>query len=121
LWPICCAWRSLKPGTGCHRRHISRISRHNSPALAVTICDFPSHASLVGWLGASRPMPYLRMSNPVMSRLHMNEAPLSGRFAAKFEASEAPAARGRIGVLLINLGTPDGTSYWPMRRYLKEF
>ena len=21
----------------------------------------------------------------------------------------------------INLGTPDGTSYWPMRRYLKEF
>jgi ferrochelatase len=26
-----------------------------------------------------------------------------------------------IGVLLINLGTPDGTSYWPMRRYLKEF
>jgi protoporphyrin/coproporphyrin ferrochelatase len=24
-------------------------------------------------------------------------------------------------VLLINLGTPDGTSYWPMRRYLKEF
>jgi protoporphyrin/coproporphyrin ferrochelatase len=30
-------------------------------------------------------------------------------------------ALGRIGVLLINLGTPEGTSYWPMRRYLKEF
>lgn len=30
-------------------------------------------------------------------------------------------ALGRIGVLLLNLGTPDGTSYWPMRRYLKEF
>jgi len=28
---------------------------------------------------------------------------------------------GRIGVLLVNLGTPDDTSYWPMRRYLKEF
>lgn len=27
----------------------------------------------------------------------------------------------KTGVLLINLGTPDGTSYWPMRRYLKEF
>jgi protoporphyrin/coproporphyrin ferrochelatase len=27
----------------------------------------------------------------------------------------------RIGVLLLNLGTPDGTSYWPMRRYLSEF
>jgi len=28
---------------------------------------------------------------------------------------------GRIGVLLLNLGTPDGTGYWAMRRYLKEF
>ena len=28
---------------------------------------------------------------------------------------------GKIGVLLINLGTPEATSYWPMRRYLKEF
>lgn len=28
---------------------------------------------------------------------------------------------GKIGVLLINLGTPDATDYWSMRRYLKEF
>lgn len=28
---------------------------------------------------------------------------------------------GRVGVLIVNLGTPDATSYWPMRRYLKEF
>lgn len=28
---------------------------------------------------------------------------------------------GKIGILLLNLGTPDGTGYWPMRRYLKEF
>jgi ferrochelatase len=27
----------------------------------------------------------------------------------------------KIGVLLLNLGTPDGTDYWPMRRYLSEF
>ena len=27
----------------------------------------------------------------------------------------------RIGVLLLNLGTPDRTDYWSMRRYLKEF
>lgn len=32
-----------------------------------------------------------------------------------------PVRYGRIGVLLLNLGTPDATSYWPMRRYLKEF
>lgn len=27
----------------------------------------------------------------------------------------------RIGVLLVNLGTPDGTDYWAIRRYLSEF
>ena len=32
-----------------------------------------------------------------------------------------PVAAGRIGVLLVNLGTPDATDYWSMRRYLKEF
>lgn len=32
-----------------------------------------------------------------------------------------PLPPPRTGVLLLNLGTPDGTSYWPMRRYLKEF
>ncbi len=30
-------------------------------------------------------------------------------------------ARGKIGVLFANLGTPDDYSYWPMRRYLNEF
>jgi len=28
---------------------------------------------------------------------------------------------GRIGVLLVNLGTPDATDYWSIRRYLKQF
>ena len=28
---------------------------------------------------------------------------------------------GRIGVLVLNLGTPDGTDYWSMRRYLSQF
>jgi protoporphyrin/coproporphyrin ferrochelatase len=33
-----------------------------------------------------------------------------------------PAVKiGKIGVMLVNLGTPDGTDYWSMRRYLKEF
>jgi ferrochelatase len=32
-----------------------------------------------------------------------------------------PVRSGRIGVLLMNLGTPEATTYWPMRRYLKEF
>ena len=33
----------------------------------------------------------------------------------------ATSPSGRIGVLLVNLGTPDATDYWSMRRYLKEF
>jgi protoporphyrin/coproporphyrin ferrochelatase len=32
-----------------------------------------------------------------------------------------PILPSRVGVLLVNLGTPEATSYWPMRRYLKEF
>ncbi len=32
-----------------------------------------------------------------------------------------PARQGRVGVLLINLGTPDATDYWSVRRYLAEF
>ena len=40
----------------------------------------------------------------------------------KYAPDAHPAvAHGKIGVLLLNLGTPDGTSYWPMRRYLKQF
>ena len=28
---------------------------------------------------------------------------------------------GKTGVLIVNLGTPDSTSWWDIRRYLKEF
>jgi ferrochelatase len=42
------------------------------------------------------------------------------------DASHKPAGHPalpprRIGVLLVNLGTPDATDYWSMRRYLAEF
>ena len=36
-------------------------------------------------------------------------------------AEHPPVRSGRIGVLLLNLGTPEATDYWSMRRYLKEF
>jgi ferrochelatase len=32
-----------------------------------------------------------------------------------------PVPAARVGVLLANLGTPDATDYWSMRRYLNEF
>ncbi|RAZ91962.1 ferrochelatase [Mesorhizobium hawassense] len=33
----------------------------------------------------------------------------------------APVRPGRIGIMLVNLGTPDGTDFKPMWRYLREF
>ena len=36
-------------------------------------------------------------------------------------SSHPDIAKRRIGVLLVNLGTPDGTDYWSVRRYLQEF
>ncbi|MBO9629401.1 MAG: ferrochelatase [Shinella sp.] len=36
-------------------------------------------------------------------------------------ADHPPVKSGKVGVLLVNLGTPDGTDYTSMRRYLKEF
>ena len=32
-----------------------------------------------------------------------------------------PVKYGKTGVLLVNLGTPDSTSWWDVRKYLKEF
>jgi ferrochelatase len=40
---------------------------------------------------------------------------------AHFPADHPKVAFGKIGVLLVNLGTPDGTDYKSMRRYLAEF
>ena len=39
----------------------------------------------------------------------------------KWPSSHPKIEHGKVGVLLINLGTPDGTDYWSMRRYLAEF
>jgi len=48
------------------------------------------------------------------------DAPGSGRLAHA-PADHPPVARPKVGVVLANLGTPDATDYWSMRRYLSEF
>ncbi|MBE0488429.1 MAG: ferrochelatase [Halomonas sp.] len=53
-------------------------------------------------------------ANPDMDR------PGSGRLAHA-PGDHPPIPRARVGVLLANLGTPDATDYWSMRRYLSEF
>ncbi|MFT4791883.1 MAG: ferrochelatase [Paracoccaceae bacterium] len=46
--------------------------------------------------------------------------PGQGRLAHA-PADHPAVARAKIGVMLVNLGTPDATDYWSMRRYLGEF
>jgi len=48
------------------------------------------------------------------------DAPGMGRLAHA-PGDHPPVAPARVGVLLVNLGTPDATDYWSMRRYLGEF
>ncbi|HSP58731.1 MAG TPA: ferrochelatase [Halomonas sp.] len=48
------------------------------------------------------------------------DPPGSGRLAHA-PADHPAVPRKKVGVLLANLGTPDATDYWSMRRYLSEF
>jgi ferrochelatase len=41
--------------------------------------------------------------------------------SAAFLDKDASVASGKIGIVLVNLGTPEALGYWPVRRYLKEF
>lgn len=47
--------------------------------------------------------------------------PAAAGYAVPLPADHPPIRSGRIGVLMMNLGTPEGTTYWPMRAYLREF
>jgi protoporphyrin/coproporphyrin ferrochelatase len=52
----------------------------------------------------------------------MNESsPAQGIAPNAAPVGDSAAAAGKIGILLVNLGTPEGTDYWSVRRYLKEF
>jgi ferrochelatase len=51
----------------------------------------------------------------------MNVSNLPNEVRASRPAGPPPSPSGRVGVLIVNLGTPDGTDYWSIRRYLQEF
>ena len=51
----------------------------------------------------------------------MNVANLPKEARTPRPANHPPVASGRVGVLIVNLGTPEGTDYWSIRRYLQEF
>ena len=49
-------------------------------------------------------------------------APASPEVFSRVRPAGHPSVKsGRVGVLIVNLGTPEATDYWSMRRYLKEF
>ncbi len=48
-------------------------------------------------------------------------SPDTMRATGPLPAGHPPVLARKIGVLLVNLGTPDATDYWSVRRYLKEF
>jgi ferrochelatase len=47
--------------------------------------------------------------------------PAQAKAVGPLPGGHPPVRKGRIGVLLVNLGTPDGTDYKSMWRYLREF
>ena len=47
-------------------------------------------------------------------------APGAGRLMHA-PATHPRVKAAKVGILLANLGTPDATDYWSMRRYLNEF
>ena len=51
----------------------------------------------------------------------MKDTPPGATRPAHADPDHPPVHFGRTGVLLANLGTPDATDYWSMRRYLNEF
>ena len=51
----------------------------------------------------------------------MNISNLSQEARAFRPAAHPPAPHGRVGVLIVNLGTPEGADFRSIRRYLKEF
>ena len=51
---------------------------------------------------------------------HLTETSTS-MIPPKFPTDHPAIATGRVGVLLVNLGTPEATDYRSMRSYLKEF
>lgn len=53
----------------------------------------------------------------------MTDAPASSALGRPAHAhpGHPPVQGAKVGVILANLGTPDATDYWSMRRYLNEF
>lgn len=64
-------------------------------------------------VSALYPETPMTLSSPVDGKAAKARGPLP--------AGHMPAKTGKVGIMLVNLGTPDGTDFKPMWRYLREF
>ncbi|HEV7255037.1 MAG TPA: ferrochelatase [Mesorhizobium sp.] len=60
-------------------------------------------------------------SEPVSAGLPGRILPAGAAPAGPLPAGHPEVRQAKIGVLLLNLGTPEGTDYFSVRRYLREF
>jgi ferrochelatase len=67
---------------------------------------------------AGIPMLARRMTGQTLTAASAADRP---RASTDLPCDRSPAASGRIGVLLVNLGSPSGTDVPSVRRYLREF
>ena len=56
-----------------------------------------------------------------MKDFNLNLEPKSESHSSKVPSSHPPIAKSKVGILIANLGTPDATNYWAVRRYLVNF
>lgn len=56
-----------------------------------------------------------------MKDFNLNLESKSESRSSKVPSSHPPIAKSKVGILIANLGTPDATNYWAVRRYLSEF
>src|SRR5262245_14268812 len=72
-------------------------------------------------IGAMRLSPHWHPTSQRSALLRSAIRPQGADRMSPNDSSHTLSPRRRVGVLLLNLGTPDATDYWSMRRYLKEF
>ena len=55
-----------------------------------------------------------------MKDFNLNLESKSEDHSSKLPTSHPPVEKSKIGILIANLGTPDATNYWAVRKYLSE-
>jgi hypothetical protein len=115
-----CSWSGNKAGASCPRQIQAAPHRVRPPGVTGGhgVSRRPALLSSDQSIARSR-RTALPFWDPSAMNTIVDPATLTGQPVRPVD--HPPQQAGRIGVLLMNLGTPEATDYWSMRRYLKEF